>query len=95
MKLSDFVCFDAIIPKLKASDRDGIITELVSALKSSGKIAARRCQSIAEAVIKRENEASTGIGKGVAVPHVKHSAVKEVVANGKKTKENQILSQGV
>jgi mannitol/fructose-specific phosphotransferase system IIA component (Ntr-type) len=31
-------------------------------------------------VIKRENEASTGMGKGVAVPHVKHKAVKEVVA---------------
>jgi mannitol/fructose-specific phosphotransferase system IIA component (Ntr-type) len=31
-------------------------------------------------VIAREHEASTGIGKGVAVPHVKHSSVKKVVA---------------
>jgi mannitol/fructose-specific phosphotransferase system IIA component (Ntr-type) len=31
-------------------------------------------------MIKREAEASTGMGKGVAVPHVKHNAVKDVVA---------------
>ena len=32
MKFSDFVCFKAIIPELKAKDRDGAITELVNAL---------------------------------------------------------------
>jgi mannitol/fructose-specific phosphotransferase system IIA component (Ntr-type) len=31
-------------------------------------------------VIKREREASTGMGKGVAVPHVKHGAVKDDIA---------------
>ena len=31
-------------------------------------------------MIKREKEASTGMGKGVAVPHIKHSIVKDVVA---------------
>jgi mannitol/fructose-specific phosphotransferase system IIA component (Ntr-type) len=35
---------------------------------------------VAKAVIKRENEASTGMGKGVAIPHVKHPAVKHVIA---------------
>jgi len=33
-----------------------------------------------KAIIKREKEASTGMGKGVAVPHVKHQAVKDIVA---------------
>ncbi|MHC4186380.1 MAG: HPr family phosphocarrier protein [Planctomycetota bacterium] len=31
-------------------------------------------------MIERENEASTGLGKGIAVPHVKHKAVKKTVA---------------
>ncbi|HIJ51979.1 MAG TPA: PTS transporter subunit EIIA [Planctomycetes bacterium] len=31
-------------------------------------------------MIEREEEASTGMGKGIAVPHVKHHAVKDVVA---------------
>jgi mannitol/fructose-specific phosphotransferase system IIA component (Ntr-type) len=80
MKLSDFVCFDAVLPRLEASDRDGAIAELVEALATAGKIASVSPAEITEAVIKRENEASTGIGKGVAVPHVKHAAIKKVVA---------------
>lgn len=80
MKLSDFICFDAVKPQLNASDRDSAIAELVEALATAGKNASVSSAAITKAVIKRENEASTGIGKGVAVPHVKHAAIKEVVA---------------
>lgn len=80
MKLVDVVCIDAIIPKLKSKDRNGVITELVSALDKAGCFGKGDGQKIKRAVIKRENEASTGLGKGVAVPHVKHSAVKKPVA---------------
>lgn len=80
MKFSDFVCFKAIVPELKAKDRDGAITELVTALVKAGKIRSSNSTEITKAVIKREKEASTGMGKGVAVPHVKHSSVKEAVA---------------
>ena len=80
MKLADFICFDAVLPQLEASDRDGVIAELVGALGRAGRIDSTSAAEITEAVIKRENEASTGIGKGVAVPHVKHAAIKEVVA---------------
>ena len=80
MKFADFVCFEAIIPQLKAADRDGVIAELISALDKAGRLGNKNCQKIIKAVIKRENEASTGMGKGVAVPHVKYEAVKDVVA---------------
>ena len=80
MKLADFVCFEAIIPKLLSTDRDGVIAELVSALDKGGRLGKKNREEIIKAIIKREKEASTGIGKGVAVPHVKHPAVKEVVA---------------
>ena len=80
MKLSDFVCIDAVIPDLSVTDRDEVIKELVGALSAAGKIPKTRARDIAAEVIARENEASTGIGKGVAVPHVKHSSVKNVVA---------------
>ena len=76
MKFADFVCFKAIIPELEAVDRHGAIAELVSALDKAGRLGDGNCES----VIKREKEASTGMGKGVAVPHVKHYAVKDVVA---------------
>jgi mannitol/fructose-specific phosphotransferase system IIA component (Ntr-type) len=80
MKFADFVCFEAIIPELKAKDRNGAIAELVSALDEAGRLGNANCKEITKAVTKRENDASTGIGKGVAVPHVKHQAVKDVVA---------------
>ena len=80
MKLADFVCFEAIIPELKAGDRDGVIAELVSALDKAGRLGNAKCHDIIRAVIQREKEASTGIGKGVAVPHVKCPQIKDVIA---------------
>jgi PTS system nitrogen regulatory IIA component len=79
MKFKEFICFDAVIPALQATDRDGAIAELVSALVKAGKLPAGQAKDVTKAVIKRENEASTGMGKGVAVPHVKHPAVKTVI----------------
>jgi PTS system nitrogen regulatory IIA component len=80
MRFVDFVCFDAIVVELQARDRDGVISELVSALDRAGRLGKGKCQEITKAVIKREREASTGMGKGVAVPHVKHEVVKDVLA---------------
>jgi len=80
MKFADFVCFNTLVGRLKAKDRNGAITELVNALSEGGQFASDQNKRIAKAVIKRENEASTGMGKGVALPHVKDAAVKDVVA---------------
>ncbi len=65
---------------MRAGDRDGAIAELVSSLDEAGKLGKNKCQEITAEMIKRENEASTGMGKGVAIPHVKHDAATDVVA---------------
>ncbi len=80
MKLSDIVCSDAIVARLKAKQRDEAIRELVGVLGKSGKIPKDSVDAVSKLVIKRENEASTGIGKGVAVPHVKSADISEPVA---------------
>jgi len=80
MKFRDFVCFEATITELQASDRDGVIVELIKSLDKAGRLGKGKCGEIIREVITREKEASTGMGKGVAVPHVKHKAIKEVVA---------------
>jgi len=80
MKFADFVCFEAAVPELRACDRDGVIAELVLSLDKAGRLAKGKCEEVTAEVIKREREASTGMGKGVAVPHVKHKAVKDIVA---------------
>lgn len=80
MEFADFVCYEALIPELKAADRDGTIAELVSALDNAGRLGQDNREKIIKEVIKREKEASTGMGKGIAVPHVKHKAVTDVIA---------------
>jgi len=76
----DFVCFEANVPELQQHDRDGAIAELVSSLDRAGKLGKGNCEEITAAAVSRENEASTGMGKGVAMPHVKHEAVSDVLA---------------
>jgi mannitol/fructose-specific phosphotransferase system IIA component (Ntr-type) len=79
MKLSDFIVTDAIVPELKATDRDGVIRELVTALAAAKALPEKDVDAIVKAIIDREKHGSTGFGKGVAVPHVKHAAVKKRV----------------
>jgi PTS system nitrogen regulatory IIA component len=79
MKFADFVCFEATIPELQADNRDDAIMELVLSLEKGGKQNKRVLKDIARTIIKRENEASTGMGKGVAIPHIKHKSVKDIV----------------
>ncbi len=79
MKFADFVCFEATISELQADNRDDAIIELISSLEKSGRLGKRISKDIARTIIKRENEASTGMGKGVAIPHIKHKSVKDIV----------------
>ncbi|MHC4551365.1 MAG: PTS sugar transporter subunit IIA [Planctomycetota bacterium] len=80
MKLSDIICVDAIVASLESTDRDAVIKELVAALGETKTIKKKDIDALADAVVQRENEASTGIGKGVAVPHVKHDGIKDPIA---------------
>lgn len=80
MKLTDFVLRPAIIPSLQASDRNGAIRELIQSLTSAAGMSAEDSETIAKAAIQRENQGSTGFGKGVAVPHVKHAKVTKIMA---------------
>ena len=70
MKLMDIVVKDAIIPELKANNRDGVITEMVEALAHASCITENQKSEFTKAIIRRENKGSTGFGHGVAVPHV-------------------------
>ena len=79
MKFSDFVKTKAIKAELTASDKEGVIRELVKSLVDSGQLDAGDQESIVEAILKREELGSTGIGRGIAVPHTKHPSVNQPV----------------
>ncbi|WP_428940671.1 PTS sugar transporter subunit IIA [Fontivita pretiosa] len=79
MKLKEFIVTEAIVPELKASDRDGAIRELVESLSQAGALPASVIDEVVAALVKREQNGSTGFGKGVAVPHVKHPKIRKMV----------------
>ena len=80
MKLSDFIVTDATIPELQATDRNGVIREMVSALAPHIDLSEEEAALVSKAVIQRENQGSTGFGKGVAVPHEQLECVKTMTA---------------
>jgi mannitol/fructose-specific phosphotransferase system IIA component (Ntr-type) len=80
MKLSELICAAAVLPELESTDRNGVIRELVQSLAAHGAIEAEHVETIARAAISRENQGSTGFGKGVAVPHVKHECISGMTA---------------
>src|SRR6059036_3919483 len=79
MKFSDFINVASIKAYLEADDKSSVIRELVESLAAAGAIAAADAQGIVAAILKREELGSTGIGRGVAVPHTKHPSVNRLV----------------
>ncbi len=80
MKFKDFVCSEALVLELSSSIRDEVIAELVDALVDAGRLKKSNKSDILKTLIERENEASTGMGKGIAMPHVKSQSVRDIVA---------------
>ncbi|HNB60347.1 MAG TPA: PTS sugar transporter subunit IIA [Phycisphaerales bacterium] len=80
MKLSKLVPPGAIVSRLTGTDRDSVVRELVDALIRSGAADASLRDELINRVLERERRGSTGFGKGIAVPHVKHKSVKGLAA---------------
>ncbi len=80
MKLSDFVVEDAIVVPLSVDTKEAAVRALVSSLVSADKVGSEHEENIVSAIMTREELGSTGIGRGVAVPHTKHQSVDSLVA---------------
>lgn len=79
MRMSDFVVREAILPALQASNKEAVIREMVESLRSAGYFKGSEPEEIIRAILKRELLGSTGIGRGVAIPHTKHPCVDRLV----------------
>jgi PTS system fructose-specific IIA component/PTS system nitrogen regulatory IIA component len=79
MKFSDFISVSAIKADVAADEKSAVIRELVESLAASGAVLEADVEGIVGAIMKREELGSTGIGRGVAVPHTKHSSVPKLV----------------
>ena len=79
MKFADFVSRQAVTADLSADTKESVIREMVQSLLDVGKVQPQEFESIIKAILKREELGSTGIGRGVAVPHTKHPSVDRLV----------------
>lgn len=75
MKFAEFIRKEAIRTELEAVEKEAVIREMAGALMQAGSISDDQFDSVVEAILKREELGSTGIGRGVAVPHTKHPSV--------------------
>ena len=86
MKITDLLSKDSIELNVSASNKDDIINKMTELMLKTGKIT--DASAYKELVLKREEEGSTGVGEGIAIPHGKGDCVKEpglvamVVPNG-------------
>ncbi len=79
MRLGDFILEDAIIGEVRASTKKEVLAEMVASIVESGCLEPDSAESVVEALMRREEIGSTGIGHGVAIPHAKHTAVRRLI----------------
>ncbi len=78
MKMKRLLREDLVSVDLAGKHKDEVISELLDLLMKSGKVSDR--ETALQDLLKREKQMSTGMQYGVAIPHAKTKAVKELVA---------------
>lgn len=78
MNIFSLLDTETVLPNLEARNKVEILNKLVSTLES--KIPADKVGKILTAVKEREEIMSTGVGKGLAIPHGKTSAIEQTYA---------------
>jgi mannitol/fructose-specific phosphotransferase system IIA component (Ntr-type) len=75
-----------VLVGLAPAERDEVLRDLVERLAVAGAIPASAGTTVLRAVLKRERVGSTGVGRGIAVPHAKTSGIdRPIVAYGRVT----------
>lgn len=84
MTLGDFIKQDAIRLDLEAEDKDGVLDELLDILEKSFSLT--NLSLVKNMIKSREELGSTGIGKGVAIPHGRSLVANRIMAGFARTK---------
>ena len=77
--MSDFLSEKALTTSLQATEKPGVVRELVQLLVKAGEVKAEDADRFVEILLAREALGSTGIGQWVGIPHGKSNCVKELV----------------
>ena len=61
----------ALVAQIEAKNKEGALKELLAVAQAAGSFAQKTHKALAKRLSEREAIGSTGLGNGVAVPHVK------------------------
>lgn len=75
MKITQLLTLDTIALDIKAETKLNALDELIDQLNAAGKLTDK--DAFTKDILKREEQSTTGIGDGIAIPHAKSLAVKE------------------
>lgn len=75
MRITELLTKETINLSLKGKQKYDAIEELITVLDTAGKLADR--SEYKKAILAREEQSTTGIGEGIAIPHAKTKAVKQ------------------
>jgi len=79
MKLSEFVQPELIKVGLEAKDKWEAITQLIDLMVAAGRVKAEDRGKIVDVVFDRERSMSTGMERGIAIPHANSPLLEDVV----------------
>lgn len=75
MKITDLLSKESVLLNADVNDKEACLVKLVDLMDASGKISDKKLYL--DAVYAREEEGTTGVGNGIAIPHGRCSGVKE------------------
>lgn len=75
MRIRDLLAAESIALQGHAKDKTDVLNQMVNLMDKSGKI--RDVETYRKGVFAREEEGTTGIGEGIAIPHCKSDAVEK------------------
>lgn len=85
MEVNEFINQNLIKMDLQSTDKDSVIKEMIEIMAENEIITDK--EEVIKKAMEREAKGTTGVGKGVAIPHVKSNAVKRpAVAFGRSDK---------
>ncbi|WP_134686572.1 PTS fructose transporter subunit IIABC [Brevibacillus migulae] len=74
IRIVDLLKLDTILLPLSAATKEEALDRLIEKLHEAGRLQDK--EEMKKAIWARENQGSTGIGEGIAIPHAKTAAVK-------------------
>ncbi|SEN58752.1 PTS system D-fructose-specific IIA component (F1P-forming), Frc family /PTS system D-fructose-specific IIB component (F1P-forming), Frc family /PTS system D-fructose-specific IIC component (F1P-forming), Frc family [Mesobacillus persicus] len=74
MRITELLTKDTILLSMKGKSKEAAIDSLVDVLAKARKIDNR--EDFKAAILKREEQSTTGVGDGIAIPHAKTKSVK-------------------